>query len=188
MTTTTVDRQALANSDGLGRRLNWLRAGVMGANDGIVSTAGMVIGVAGASLGSAAIIASGVAATVAGALSMAVGEYVSVSSQRDTLVAHAGSLDEAADGLTNPWHAAWASMIAFVAGALVPLLAVLLAPGANAVPVIFGSVLVALAGTGSLAAHLGRASKLRSVTRTVLGGLVAMAVTYGIGSLVGLGL
>ncbi len=65
-------------------RLNWLRAGVLGANDGIVSTAGLVIGVAGASPERSAVALAGVAGLVAGALSMATGEYVSVSSQRDT--------------------------------------------------------------------------------------------------------
>src|SRR4051812_23371344 len=65
-------------------RLNWLRAGVMGANDGIVSTACVVLGVAGAAVGQAALFASAIAAVVAGALSMAVGEYVSVSTQRDS--------------------------------------------------------------------------------------------------------
>lgn len=68
-------------------RMNWLRAGVMGANDGIVSTAGMVVGVAGAAVSNGALLASGVAAVVAGAMSMAVGEYVSVSSQRDSQAA-----------------------------------------------------------------------------------------------------
>jgi VIT1/CCC1 family predicted Fe2+/Mn2+ transporter len=65
-------------------RLNWLRAGVLGANDGIVSTAGLVVGVAGASAHRAAVLAAGVAGLVAGAVSMALGEYVSVSSQRDS--------------------------------------------------------------------------------------------------------
>lgn len=74
-----------AHAGGLGARLNWLRAGVLGANDGIVSTAGLVIGVAGASPGNTVAIATaGIAALVAGALSMAGGEYVSVSTQRDT--------------------------------------------------------------------------------------------------------
>jgi VIT1/CCC1 family predicted Fe2+/Mn2+ transporter len=68
----------------LGGRLNWLRAGVLGANDGIVSTAGVVAGVAGATSDLTVILTAGVAAAVAGALSMAGGEYVSVSSQRDT--------------------------------------------------------------------------------------------------------
>ncbi len=68
----------------LGERSNWLRASVLGANDGIVSTAGLVLGVAGAGASSSAILTAGVAGLVAGALSMAAGEYVSVSSQRDT--------------------------------------------------------------------------------------------------------
>ncbi|WP_026316478.1 VIT1/CCC1 transporter family protein [Actinokineospora enzanensis] len=70
--------------NGLSGRLNWLRAGVLGANDGIISTAGLVVGVAGATADRTAILAAGVAGLVAGALSMAGGEYVSVSTQRDT--------------------------------------------------------------------------------------------------------
>jgi VIT1/CCC1 family predicted Fe2+/Mn2+ transporter len=68
----------------LSGRLNWLRAGVLGANDGIVSTAGLVIGVAGATTSSGVIATAGTAGLVAGAVSMALGEYVSVSSQRDS--------------------------------------------------------------------------------------------------------
>src|SRR3954447_21504031 len=69
---------------GVNQMLNWLRAGVLGANDGIVSTAGIVVGVAGASVSRGAIGLAGLAGLVAGALSMAAGEYVSVSTQRDT--------------------------------------------------------------------------------------------------------
>src|SRR4051812_2191946 len=68
----------------LSERLNWLRAGVLGANDGLVSTAGIVVGVAGATSAVSSILTAGVAGLVAGSLSMAGGEYVSVSSQRDT--------------------------------------------------------------------------------------------------------
>ena len=68
----------------LGNRLNWLRAGVLGANDGIVSTAGIVVGVAGATSSLTTIFTAGIAGLVAGSLSMAGGEYVSVSTQRDT--------------------------------------------------------------------------------------------------------
>ncbi len=68
-------------------KLNWLRAGVLGANDGIVSTAGLVMGVAGANVSSHALLIAGLAGVVAGALSMAGGEYVSVSSQKDTELA-----------------------------------------------------------------------------------------------------
>jgi VIT1/CCC1 family predicted Fe2+/Mn2+ transporter len=65
-------------------KLNWLRASVLGANDGIVSIAGLVLGVAGATNSATAILMAGVAGIVAGAISMAAGEYVSVSSSRDT--------------------------------------------------------------------------------------------------------
>ena len=172
---------------GMGERLNKLRAGVMGANDGIVSTAGMIVGVAGAAAGSATILAAGVAATVAGALSMAVGEYLSVSSQRDSLVAHsAHELTTEQQGLANPWHAARASMISFVIGALVPLAALVSAPEASAVPITFSAVMVALAVTGAVAAHLGGAPKSRAALRTVLGGVAAMTATWAIGWLVGM--
>ncbi|MBO0856811.1 MAG: VIT family protein [Nocardia sp.] len=72
------------NGNGLSSRLNWLRAGVLGANDGIVSTAGLVVGVASATTAGGPILTAGVAGMVAGALSMAVGEFISVSTQRDS--------------------------------------------------------------------------------------------------------
>jgi VIT1/CCC1 family predicted Fe2+/Mn2+ transporter len=72
------------HTTGMAGRLNWLRAGVLGANDGIVSTAGIVVGVAGATSSRATIFTAGLAGLVAGAVSMALGEYVSVSSQRDS--------------------------------------------------------------------------------------------------------
>jgi VIT1/CCC1 family predicted Fe2+/Mn2+ transporter len=75
------------HTDRLGARLNWLRAGVLGANDGIVSVAGLVVGVAGAAVARGPIFTAGLAGLVAGAVSMALGEYVSVSSQRDTELA-----------------------------------------------------------------------------------------------------
>src|SRR3546814_1033042 len=108
---------------GIANWLNGVRAGVMGANDGIVSTAAMVVGVAGAAVSDGALLAAGLSATVAGALSMGVGEYVSVSSQRDAVVAQgeqALCLDS--EELTNPRNAASASMVAFAAGAVIPLL------------------------------------------------------------------
>ncbi len=73
-----------AHREGMASRLNWLRAGVLGANDGIVSVAGLVVGVAGATTDRVALFTAGIAGLVAGALSMAGGEYVSVSTQRDT--------------------------------------------------------------------------------------------------------
>ncbi|MFI8088296.1 VIT family protein [Streptomyces sp. NPDC086080] len=224
-----------SQSERISRRLNWLRAGVMGANDGIVSTAAMVVGVAGAAVSSSALLASGVAAVAAGALSMAVGEYVSVSSQRDSQVAElalersqleadpAGELDQLTgliqargidaeiarsaavqltkkdaltaharlelgidpDELINPWHAGLSSMLTFIVGGLVPLLAILLSPRSVAVGVTVVAVVLALAATGSISAHLGGAGKLRAVVRVITGGLGAMGITYAIGLLVG---
>jgi len=72
------------HEEGINGRLNWLRAAVLGANDGVVSVAGIVMGVAGATSQTHTIFVGGLAGLVAGALSMAAGEYVSVSTQRDT--------------------------------------------------------------------------------------------------------
>ena len=219
----------------VGGRLNWLRAGVLGANDGIVSTAGVIVGVAGATTERGAILAAGIAALVAGALSMAVGEYVSVSTQRDTeaalldrerrelaeepelelaelagfyrqkgldsdlaqkvavqltahdaLAAHAEvELQLDPESLTSPWHAAFASMGAFTVGGLLPLLAALFTSPAWHVRVIVFSVVVALALTGWLSARLGGTTPGRQIARNVGGGLLAMIVTYAVGTLVG---
>ena len=83
-----LDEAVLANQEfqrqTMAAKLNWLRAGVLGANDGIVSTAGLVMGVAGATTDSAAILIAGVAGLVAGSISMAGGEYTSVSAQKDS--------------------------------------------------------------------------------------------------------
>ena len=223
------------HTESFGARLNWLRAGVLGANDGIVSTAGLVMGVAGATSDRTAILIAGLAGLVAGAISMAAGEYVSVSTQRDSelallakerreleedphdelaelahlymekglserlarevaveltehdaLAAHADiELGIDPDDLTNPWHAAWASMVAFTAGALLPLLTIVLVPDGARVPVTMLTVVVALAGTGWLSATLGASPVGKAVVRNVSGGLLAMLVTYLIGTLVG---
>lgn len=222
-------------AQGLASRLNWLRAGVLGANDGIVSTAGLVVGVAGATTERGPVVVAGLAGIVAGALSMGVGEYVSVSTQRDSeravlelerreleempeeeleelvqvyqdkglsrplaeqvaselsrhdaLAAHADAeLGIEPDDLTNPWHAAFASLVAFTAGALLPLVAIVVPPLQWRVPVTFVAVLLTLAVTGFVSARLGYARPARAVVRNVLGGLVAMAVTFTVGVLLG---
>lgn len=223
------------HSHGIGARLNWLRAGVLGANDGIVSTAGIVIGVAAATVERSTIATAGIAGLAAGAMSMAAGEYVSVSTQRDTeqalldkergelrdmpeeeleeltqiyqdkgltpglaaevarqLTAHdaLGAHAEAELGidpeeLTNPWHAAFASMVSFTLGALLPLVAILLPPIGARVWVTAVAVVTALALTGWGSARLGEAPPRPAVLRNVAGGVLAMLVTYGIGALVG---
>ncbi|MEO6955511.1 MAG: VIT family protein [Antricoccus sp.] len=82
-TTSVIGHPGEAHDAGLAGRLNWLRAGVLGANDGILSVSGLVVGVAGATTRSGTLLTVGVAGLVAGAISMALGEYVSVSTQRD---------------------------------------------------------------------------------------------------------
>lgn len=166
--------------------LNRLRAAVLGANDGIVSTSSVLMGVAGATSEVKTIFTAGLAALVAGALSMAVGEYVSVSSQRDAEKAHhevAHPHDE--HEFTRPTQAAVASLIAFTIGGLIPFIAVIVAPGKSKIPVTVIAVVISLVITGYGSATVGGASRWRAVIRVVVGGLVAMAVTYYIGRLFG---
>ncbi|HEY4991052.1 MAG TPA: VIT1/CCC1 transporter family protein [Nakamurella sp.] len=87
--------------------------------------------------------------------------------------------------MTNPWHAAVSSAVAFTVGSLLPIVAILLPPAGVRVPVTFAVVLLALAFTGALSASLGGARWGPAIARLVVGGAVAMAVTYGIGQLVG---
>ena len=216
-------------------KLNWLRAGVLGANDGIVSTAGIVVGVAAATVERGPILTAGIAGLAAGAVSMALGEYVSVSTQRDTERALLGKerrelrddpvaeLDELKQiyrrkglseataetvakeltdhdafsahaeaelgidptELTNPWQAATSSALSFTVGALLPLIAILLPPANIRILVTVIAVLIALVVTGAVSAALGGAPKSRAVVRNVVGGGMALAITYAIGHLVG---
>jgi len=215
--------------------LNWLRAGVLGANDGIVSTAAIIFGVAGASATHETIMLAGIAAVAAGAMSMAVGEYVSVSTQRDleeaelqrekvelardpegqlailtrlfeqrgvtatvaaevaremsekdALSVHArAELGIDPQNVTNPWAAALASMLSFIVGGAIPIGALLLSPGAIEIWIAGVAVLIAMALTGFISARLGRTPVGRSVLRNVVGGLLALAITYGVGKVAG---
>lgn len=167
-------------------RLNWLRAGVLGANDGIVSVAAIVVGVAGATSSTSVVVMAGLAALVGGAVSMALGEYVSVSSARDSQRASAADVPD--DDVANPWHAGLASAIAFVAGALLPFLTVVLVPGAARIPATVAATLLALALTGGLGARLGRAPVTRAVVRVVVGGGLALGLTFAVGTLFGTGI
>jgi VIT1/CCC1 family predicted Fe2+/Mn2+ transporter len=126
-------------------RLSWLRAGVLGANDGIVSTAGLVVGVA------AAYAAKGLSAETARVVAREL-------TDRDAFAAH---IDVELDELSNPWQAALSSAVAFL------------------------SVLIALVLSGTVSAILGGARKTRAVARVVLGGALAMLVTYSVGQMAG---
>lgn len=174
-------RPADAPPDDAGR-LNWLRAGVLGSNDGIVSVAAIVVGVAGATGHGGSIITAGLAALIGGALSMALGEYVSVSSQRDSQRA-AGRVEE--EHQAQPWAAAGASALSFLLGGILPLLAMLLLPAAVRIPVTFAVVILALAVTGAAGAYLGGAPAGRATVRVMLGGALALIVTFAIGRLLG---
>jgi VIT1/CCC1 family predicted Fe2+/Mn2+ transporter len=216
-------------------KLNWLRAGVLGANDGIISVAALVVGVAAATTDTAAILIAGVASVVAGAISMGLGEYVSVSTQRDTehaliaketrelaempdqelaeltaiyrakglsestaervaqeltahdaLAAHLeAELHISADDVVNPWHAAGASALSFLVGSVLPMLAILLPPPEWRIATTFVAVVVSLAITGWLSAWIGGAPRGRAITRVVVGGALALAVTWAIGAALG---
>lgn len=217
-------------------KLNSLRAAVLGANDGVVSVSSIILGVAGATDSRNAILAAGVAGLAAGALSMAVGEYVSVSSQRDTEHAFirtekwrlkhrpeeefedlaltfqkkglsAGTAHQVAKELTDhnaikahldaefgideedlssPMGAALASFVAFTVGGLVPLGATLAVSGrvARIVATVL-AVGVALVLTGYVSATVGRAPRFKAIMRVMVGGIIAMIITYGIGHLFG---
>jgi len=158
-------------------RLNSIRAAVLGANDGLVSVAAVTVGVAGATTSAHTILLAALAALVGGAISMGLGEYVSVASQRDGEIA--SGVHDVHD-LVNPWSATVASSGSFTLGALVPLLAVLLT---HSVLFIVLSVSIALAVAGGTAAHLSGSPIRRATIRTLTGGLCALAATYVIGLL-----
>lgn len=212
-------------------RVGWLRAAVLGANDGIVSVAGLVVGVAASGAPPGVILTSGIAGVVAGAMSMAAGEYVSVRSQADTeqadlaketrelaeapdaelteligiykrrglsadlarqvaeqLTAHDALSAHARDelGITEtlrarPLQAAWASATAFAAGALLPIVAVLVAPPGLIEPVTIGATLLGLLGSGALAAWTGGAAVVRGAVRVAFWGALAMAAAALVG-------
>ena len=211
----------------------WLRAAVLGANDGVLSTASLILGVATATHSHGSILIAGVSGLVAGALSMAAGEYVSVSSQadvekadlarerkelatdkdaelkeltgiyvqrglardlaaqvaqqltaKDALAAHArDELGITEESTARPLQAALASAASFSVGAAVPILASLIAPINIVVASVYISSLLVLAGLGALGARAGGAPLLPATLRVTFWGIVAMAVSAGIGLL-----
>ncbi|ADL00052.1 VIT1/CCC1 transporter family protein [Brevundimonas subvibrioides] len=219
----------------IGDRVGWLRAAVLGANDGIVSTASLIVGVAAAEAGRSGILVAGVAGLVAGAMSMAAGEYVSVSSQADAekadiereraeLAASPDSelrelsgfytargltpdlADEVARQLTatdalaahvqdelgisgtsiaRPIQAAFASAVSFSIGAAVPLIVAIAAPLSLTLSTVTAAAVLSLAFLGAVGAKVGGAPILKAVLRVTIWGVVAMAITAGIGKMFG---
>jgi vacuolar iron transporter family protein len=216
-------------------RVGWLRAAVLGAQDGIVSTASLVIGVAAASGDRTEVIVAGTAALVGGAMSMAAGEYSSVSSQRDTELADIArethelarfpdhELEELTqiyegrgldrplarevatqlmrtdplgshvrdelgihpDTIARPVQAALVSASSFAVGAALALLTAIVAPASARIAVIAVVTLLLPAVLGVVGARLGGADPRRAALRITIGGGLAMAITAGIGTLVG---
>ena len=216
-------------------RAGWLRAAVLGANDGIVSIASLVIGVAAATTTRSPVFTAGIAGLVGGAMSMAAGEYISVSSQRDAedadraieaeaiaqdrmselhelakiyehrgvepglarlvaeqLMAHddlgAHMRDELGItevALARPFQAAGTSVLAFISGAVLPLLAVIIAPVSVRIIATAVIALIALMGLGALSAVAGGARWKRAAIRVVAWSSLAMGMTWAIGRIVG---
>lgn len=218
--------------------IGWLRAAVLGANDGIVSTASLILGVAAAGGGKEPVLIAGVAGLVAGAMSMAAGEYVSVHSQADTEKADIaketreletdpeGELRELAGiyrqrGLSpelarqvaleltaydalgahardelgisesfsaRPVQAALSSAASFAAGAVLPLLTAWLVPAGSLMWAVAASTAMFLAVLGAVAARTGGADMRKGAWRVLFWGVLAMAATWGVGSLFGVGI
>jgi VIT1/CCC1 family predicted Fe2+/Mn2+ transporter len=179
------------------KRAQWLRAAVLGANDGLLSTASLMMGVGAVKKDVKTMILTGIAGLVAGACSMAIGELVSVYSQYDIEMAQmkregrtesmgAKELEAEKEKLPNPWQAAGASALAFSVGALVPLLgAAFVKDYVVRVGVVIGVVSFALLGFGWLGAVLGKAPAVKSSLRVLVGGWLAMGATFGLTKLVG---
>ncbi|KAJ4889586.1 Vacuolar iron transporter-like protein 4 [Raphanus sativus] len=158
------------------KRAQWLRAAVLGANDGLVSTASLMMGVGAVKGDVKTMMLSGFAGLVAGACSMAIGEFVSVYSQYDI----------EKEKLPSPMQAAAASALAFSVGAIVPLLAAAFVKEYKVrVGVILAAMTLALVMFGWLGAVLGKAPVVKSSARVLIGGWLAMAVTFGLTKLVG---
>ncbi|MED6119559.1 hypothetical protein PIB30_012746 [Stylosanthes scabra] len=170
------------------RRAQWLRAAVLGANDGLLSTASLMMGVGAVKQDVKTMILTGIAGLVGGACSMAIGEFVSVYSQYDIEFAQMkreGNTQDK-DKLPNPYTAAVASAVAFSVGALVPLLAAAFIKDYKVrLGVVVAVVSLALLVFGGLGAVLGKAPFVKSSLRVLIGGWLAMGVTFGLTKLAG---
>ncbi|EEF31894.1 vacuolar iron transporter homolog 1 [Ricinus communis] len=191
---TTLELEAKDNFD-YSKRAQWLRAAVLGANDGLVSIGSLMMGVGAIKQDIKAMILTGFAGLVAGACSMAIGEFVSVYSQLDIELAqekrdHGNEEEEEEEGdkesLPNPLQAAVASALAFSMGAIVPLLAASFISNYKArLGAVVGAVSLALVIFGWVGAVLGKAPVVRSSARVLVGGLIAIAITFGLTKLIG---
>ncbi|XP_020222835.1 nodulin-21 [Cajanus cajan] len=182
------------------RRAQWLRAAVLGANDGLVSVASLMMGVGAVKRDAKAMLLSGFAGLVAGACGMAIGEFVAVYTQLDVEVGQmkrdmnmrsvGGERDLEMEmekkTLPNPFHATLASALSFSIGAMVPLLsAAFIADYKKRVIVVVVMASLALVVFGKVVAHLGKTHSVKFCIRFLLGGWIAMSITFGLTKLLG---
>ncbi|KAI4296308.1 hypothetical protein L6164_036276 [Bauhinia variegata] len=171
------------------QRAQWLRAALLGANDGLVSIASLLMGVGAVKTDVKAMLLAGFSGSVAGASSMAIGEFVSVYTQYEIEVAQmkrdnigeGNEKDMEMGNLPNPFQAAFASALSFSVGALVPLLAAAFIKDYKIrLGVVVAVASLALVVFGAVGAVLGKVPVMRSCVRVLLGGWIAMAITFGL--------
>lgn len=182
------------------KRAQWLRAAVLGANDGLISTASLMMGIGAVHTDVKTMVLFGIVGLMSGAASMALGEFVSVYSQYDIELAqlkrellgekkgnnNKNEFDAKKKDLPSPIKAALASAFAFAAGAFVPLLAAAFIKNYHLrLGMVVGTVSMALIGFGGVGAYLGRAPLVKSSARVVVGGWLAMGITFGFTKLIG---
>ncbi|XP_059456480.1 vacuolar iron transporter homolog 4-like [Corylus avellana] len=181
------------------QRAQWLRAAVLGANDGLVSVTSLMMGVGSVKEDIKPMLLAGFAGLFAGACSMAIGEFVSVNTQRDIEMAQMkrekamkiggeNNCNEEAEGeqLPNPVQAAFASALAFSVGAVLPLLAAaFIREHRLRLGVVVTVATSALVAFGAVGARVGRTPVVKSSFRVLVGGWVAMAITFGLTRLIG---
>lgn len=185
---TGTDDESPAQARNAGLDATSLRAAVLGANDGVVSNASLIMGVAGAVAGGGlaeeTVVVSGMAGLLAGAFSMAMGEWISVRSA--TEAAQAGMIDGGDDQVgASPWRAAFTSFVLFAVGALLPLVPFLFTGGATAVGESIALSLAALFGLGAAISRYTHRSAWYSGLRQAFIGALATAITYGVGAAIG---
>ncbi|KAJ7968140.1 Vacuolar iron transporter-like protein [Quillaja saponaria] len=177
------------------QRAQWLRAAVLGANDGLVSVTSLMMGVGAVKDDIKAMLIAGFAGLVAGACSMAIGEFVSVYAQLDIEKAQIKresnntrvNEQEAENGkLPNPFQAAIASALAFSVGAVMPLLAAVFVRQYKVrLAVVAAVASLAFLVFGGIGAKLGKTPIKKSCARVLIGGWMAMAITFGLTKLIG---
>ncbi|KAL5054612.1 hypothetical protein RYX36_035294 [Vicia faba] len=183
------------------QRAQWLRAAMLGANDGLITVASMMIGIGAIKDDISVMILTGFAGLVAGACSMGIGEFVSVYTQYDIEIAQMkrereannnsnnGVVDEEStesEKLPNPFQAALASALAFSVGAVMPLLAASFIENHKMRMGVVGAVVsMALLVFGGIGALVGKTPVMRSCVRVLIGGWMAMAITFGFTKLIG---